>query len=140
MRLNQLYVRAAMTAVAAAFVSLAPAARGAEATLAPPPIAAFYDNPQFSGALLSPSGKYLAVRVAGKDSRDRLGVMTLSDSSVKVVGAFSDADIGSFQWVNDERLVFTATDRSVGQGDVRYAPGLYAICLLYTSPSPRDRG
>jgi dipeptidyl aminopeptidase/acylaminoacyl peptidase len=96
-----------------------------------PPIADFFDNPEFSGALLSPSGKYLAVRIAAKDKdhdqRDRLAVVTLSDNSVLGVGNFSDADIGDFEWVNDDRLVFTATDRSVAQGDVRYAPGLYAI-------------
>jgi dipeptidyl aminopeptidase/acylaminoacyl peptidase len=96
-----------------------------------PPIADFFENPEFSGALLSPSGKYLAVRVAAKgkdkDQRDRLAVVTLSDNSVLAVGNFSDADIGDFEWVNDDRLVFTATDRSVGQGDLRYAPGLYAI-------------
>ncbi|SEO40692.1 Dipeptidyl aminopeptidase/acylaminoacyl peptidase [Duganella sp. CF517] len=130
MRFHQLLVGATLTAAAA--LSHPPAAHAADAAdpaadATPPPIAAFYDNPQFSGALFSPSGKYLAVRVAGMDGRDRLGVMTLSDASVKVVGAFADADIGSFQWVNDERLVFTATDRSVGQGDARYAPGLFAI-------------
>jgi dipeptidyl aminopeptidase/acylaminoacyl peptidase len=94
-----------------------------------PPIADFFENPEFSGALLSPSGKYLAVRVAARDKeqRDRLAVVTLGDNKVLAVGNFSDADIGQFEWVNDDRLVFTATDRSVGQGDVRYAPGLYAI-------------
>jgi len=94
---------------------------------APPPIADFFDNPEFSGALLSPSGKYLAVRIGGKGQRDRLAVVTLADTSVKVVATFRDADIGHFDWVNDERLVFTATDRTVAQGDRRYAPGLYAI-------------
>jgi len=94
---------------------------------APPPIEDFFANPEFSGAQLSPSGKYLAVRVGAKDQRDRLAVVTLADSKVQVVGNFSDADIGQFDWVNDERLVFTATDRSVGVGDMRYAPGLYAI-------------
>ena len=92
-----------------------------------PPIGDFFENPGFSGALLSPSGKYLAVRIGAKDQRDRLAVVTLSDNSVKVIGNFSDADIGAYEWVNDERMVFTATDRSVGQGDVRYAPGLYGI-------------
>jgi len=94
---------------------------------APPPIEDFFGNPEFSGAQLSPSGKYLAVRVGAKDKRDRLAVVTLADSTVQVVGNFSDADIGQFDWVNDDRLVFTATDRSVGVGDMRYAPGMYAI-------------
>jgi dipeptidyl aminopeptidase/acylaminoacyl peptidase len=92
-----------------------------------PPIADFFENPTFGGALLSPSGKYLAVRVGAKDRRDRLGVVTLSDNRVKLVAGFANADIGNFEWVNDERVVFTATDRSVGRGDARYAPGMFAV-------------
>ncbi|KQQ47773.1 dipeptidyl aminopeptidase [Duganella sp. Leaf126] len=114
-------------ALAAAGSPLTAAQAADTAATAPPPIADFFANPEFSGALLSPSGKYLAVRMGAKDQRDRLAVVTLADNSVKVVASFSDADIGNFQWVNDERLVFTATDRTVGQGDARYAPGLYAI-------------
>jgi dipeptidyl aminopeptidase/acylaminoacyl peptidase len=94
---------------------------------APPPIADFFGNPEFTGAILSPSGKYLAVRVGGKEKRDRLAVVELGANTVKVVGNFSDADIGEFQWVNDNRLAFTAADRDLAQGDLRYAPGLYAI-------------
>ncbi|MET0321596.1 MAG: alpha/beta fold hydrolase, partial [Duganella sp.] len=121
-------VRAAFaTLTALAAVTVLPLSAQAADTTARPPIGDFFENPEFSGALLSPSGKYLAVRVGSKEKRDRLAVVTLSDSSVKVVAAFNDADIGNFSWVNDERLVFTATDRTVGQGDVRYAPGLYAI-------------
>jgi dipeptidyl aminopeptidase/acylaminoacyl peptidase len=139
MRFNQLLARAALTAASAVvFISIgspfSPIPLATAATVpdiavatAPPPIADFFGNPEFSGALLSPSGQYLAVRMGGKDQRDRLAVITLSDNSVKVVGNFTDADIGTFSWVNEERLVFTATDRTVGQGDVRYAPGLYAI-------------
>jgi dipeptidyl aminopeptidase/acylaminoacyl peptidase len=116
---------AARLALAALFGLSALAASAAPT--AAPPIADFFENPDFSGALLSPSGKYVAVRVGAKDQRDRLAVITLADSQVKVIGNFSDADIGSFEWVNDERVVFTATDRSVGLGDARYAPGLYAV-------------
>jgi dipeptidyl aminopeptidase/acylaminoacyl peptidase len=107
----------------------APAAGVVATATAParPPIDDFFENPAFSGAQLSPNGKYLAVRIGARDKRDRLAVVTLADNSVKVIGNFSDADIGSFEWVNDERVAFTATDRSVAQGDVRYAPGLYAI-------------
>ena len=97
------------------------------ATPARPPVAAFFDNPTFTGALLSPSGKYLALRVGGKGMRDRLGVLELATDKISVVGAFQDADIGEFAWVNDERLTFSATDRQIGQGEVRYGPGLYAV-------------
>ena len=132
MKFKSLPVRS--TLIALALLALSPVAAvaadaPATATIAAarPPIADFFSNPEFSGALLSPSGKYLAVRLGKKGMRDALAVITLSDNSVKAVGNFSDADIGSFDWVNDERLVFTATDRTVGQGDARYAPGLYAV-------------
>ena len=137
MKFKPLLVRS--TLIALTLLALSPVATAADdapaaspattaaTTAARPPIADFFSNPEFSGALLSPSGKYLAVRMGKKDHRDMLAVITLSDNSVKAVGNFSDADIGSFDWVNDERLVFTATDRTVGQGDARYAPGLYAV-------------
>src|SRR3954470_23400993 len=80
----------------------------ADAPPARPPVEDFFGNPEFSGALLSPSGKYLAVKVGSKDQRDRLAVVELGANTVKVVGNFSDADIGKFQWINDERLAFTA--------------------------------
>ena len=130
MRLNRLLARATLTAMAAVCLLPASTAIAADAPTAPaaaPAIADFFDNPAFSGALLSPSGKYLAVRMGGKGLRDRLGVVTLRDNSVKVVGSFSDADIGTFDWVNDERLVYTAVDRNVGQADARYAPGLFGV-------------
>jgi dipeptidyl aminopeptidase/acylaminoacyl peptidase len=94
---------------------------------APPPLASFFDNPAFTGARLSPSGKFLAAKVAAQGQRDRLAVVDLSNNSVQIAANFSDADIGQFTWVNDQRLAFTASDRNVGQGDQRYAPGLYAV-------------
>ena len=93
----------------------------------PVPIEHFFSNPEFSGARLSPSARYLAVRLGSATIRDRLAVVDLGDNSVKIVGAFSDADIGQFAWVNNERLVFDAADKRIGQGDVQYGPGLYAV-------------
>ena len=110
-------------AVMADAIALTPASAAA----ARPAIEDFFDNPSFTGALLSPSGRYLAARVGGKDMRDRLGVVDLSDDTIHIVASFSDADIGAFNWVNDNRLVLNTTDRTIGQGDMRYAPGLYAV-------------
>jgi len=107
--------------------TLLAALAGLGAHAAPPPTEAFFDNPTFTGALLSPSGKYLAVRVGGKDMRDRLGVLELDSGKIAIVGSFADADIGNFAWVNDERLTFSTTDRQLGEGDRTYGPGLYAI-------------
>jgi len=113
--------------LACALVQAFPAAQAADAPPSRPKVEDFFSNPEFSGALLSPSGKYLAVKVGAKDQRDRLAVVELGPNTVKVVGNFSDADIGRFQWINDQRLAFSAADRTLAQGDQRYAPGLYAI-------------
>ncbi|MES2126430.1 MAG: prolyl oligopeptidase family serine peptidase [Pseudomonadota bacterium] len=92
-----------------------------------PALEAFFENPGFSGALLSPTARYLAVRIGDKGVRDRLAVVDLSSNTVKVVGAFATADIGDFDWVNDERLVFNTRDKQAGQGETWFAPGLYAV-------------
>lgn len=92
-----------------------------------PPVEAFFANPKFSGAILSPSGKYLAARAGSEGKHDMLIVVDLSTMSGTVAAAYDDADIDTFRWVNDERLVFNVRDKDLGQGDVRYAPGLFAV-------------
>jgi dipeptidyl aminopeptidase/acylaminoacyl peptidase len=96
-------------------------------TPAVPPVEDFFSNPAFSGAQLSPSGRYLAAKLANANGRERLAVVDLSDNSARSVANFSDTDVGHFSWVNDERLLFDTTDKQIGQGDVRYGPGLYAV-------------
>ncbi len=110
----------------AALLGCALLARAAAATTTPP-LESFFDNPAFTGAKLSPSGKFLAAKVAFKGQRDRLAIVDLSNNETTIAANFSDADIGRFAWVNDQRLVFTASDRDLGQGDQRFAPGLYAV-------------
>lgn len=92
-----------------------------------PSLSDFFSNPELSAAQLSPSGKYLAVKIGAAGKRERLAVMELDTQKVTVVGNFTDADIGDFQWVNDQRLAFTAADNDLAQGNTRYAPGLYAV-------------
>lgn len=92
-----------------------------------PPVADFFQNPSFSNAVLSPSGRMLAVVVGAKDSRDRLAVLDLDTMKVQAVAGYSDADIFNAQWVNDKRLVFSLTERRLAAGDQRFAPGLFAV-------------
>ena len=73
-----------------------------------PSLSDFFSNRELSGAELSPNGKYLAVKIGATGKRDRLAVMELDTQKITVVGNFNDADIGRFQWVNDQRLAFTA--------------------------------
>jgi acetyl esterase/lipase len=113
--------------VAAAFVFL-----GADGALAQAPakipVEAFFQNPTFRGGKLSPNGRHVALAVAHKNGRVQLVVLDAQNvASAKVVGGFSNADVGRFEWVNDNRLVFTVTDLSLAQGDVRYGAGLFAV-------------
>ncbi|MGK5078638.1 alpha/beta hydrolase family protein [Janthinobacterium sp. HLX7-2] len=91
------------------------------------PIENFFESSSFSGAILSPDGRRLAVRVAPAGQRVRLAVLELASMQVKVVAFFSDADVNNFRWVNDQRVVFDLADRQLAQGALRYGPGLYAV-------------
>ncbi|WP_036172862.1 S9 family peptidase [Massilia sp. 9096] len=102
----------------------APACFAAEA---PIPIAAFFENPALSGAKLSPDGKRLAMRVTNSKGRDQLGVVNLADNAMQVVGGFADDDVGRFEWVNDNRLLFDSRDNRIAPGRDHNAPGLFAV-------------
>ncbi|HEX6706500.1 MAG TPA: prolyl oligopeptidase family serine peptidase [Albitalea sp.] len=87
----------------------------------------FFRHPAMSEPQLSPSGKLLGVLLAGNNGRIRLAVMDLDDpKQSKTVAAISDADVRSFRWVNDRRLVFDAIDLSSPGGD-QYGYGLFAV-------------
>ncbi|MFL6657277.1 MAG: alpha/beta hydrolase family protein [Massilia sp.] len=116
---------APLFATLATLAALAGPASAAEP--APPPVQSFFDNPAFSDAILAPDAKSLAVVVSGAGKRDRLAVVDLVNNSIKVVAAFSAADIGDVDWVNNERLVFNSHDKQLGPGDEVTGPGLYAV-------------
>ncbi|MBW8759980.1 MAG: S9 family peptidase [Burkholderiales bacterium] len=97
------------------------------ASAAPPPIRDFFKTPAVQAPKLSPSGRYLAVQVAGKNERLWLAVIDLKTMAApKVVAGFNDADIHAHYWVNDERLVFQISDSQDGSTRVT-APGLWAV-------------
>ncbi|MES2152134.1 MAG: prolyl oligopeptidase family serine peptidase [Pseudomonadota bacterium] len=98
----------------------------AEAPLRPA-IETFFENPAFSGALLAPNGKLLAVRIGAPGRRDGLAVVDLAGGGARPVARFADADINHFQWVNNERLVFDLRDRQLGQGELDRGPGMFAV-------------
>ncbi|PFH10535.1 dipeptidyl aminopeptidase/acylaminoacyl peptidase [Collimonas sp. PA-H2] len=93
----------------------------------PPSVQSFFENSAFSSAQLSPNGRYVAMLVPAKGGYVRLGVMDVTQPTPKVLASFDDADISQFHWVNNDRLVFEAGDRSVGVGDQHQGSGLYAI-------------
>jgi dipeptidyl aminopeptidase/acylaminoacyl peptidase len=96
-------------------------------TPALPAIGTFFQDAAFSGAEMSPNGRFVAFRVATKGSRATLGVLDLDTMAVTPVAAIDSADIGQFHWVNDRRLVFNVTDLRIAQAEVASAPGLFAV-------------
>lgn len=103
--------------------------RAAESATPPPTVEAFFRNADIGDAKLSPSGKWLAIATATKSSRVFLAVVKVGDDKVppKVLANFSNADINSVAWVNDERLVFNTIDTLSPLRDQRFGPGLYSV-------------
>ncbi len=92
-----------------------------------PPAADFFENPSFGGPVLSPNGRLLALRVAGKGTRERLAVLDIASNKASIVASFPEADVDDIRWVNNERLVFDTVDRLAPPGDREHGPGLYAV-------------
>jgi len=94
---------------------------------AAPPAQQFFESAHYKDAKLSPSGRYLAIRVGGNDIRD--SVVVYDNESLTVVGGvrLADYDVGKIRWINDNRLLYTVADNLVAVGDQRLAPGLYAM-------------
>jgi len=99
----------------------------ARAADTPPAVEDFFRRPLLSGPELSPSGKLLAVAVAGKSGRTQLAVIDVAElGKSRIVAAFQDADVRRYHWVNDKRLVLDTIDyTSAGGGD--FGPGLFAV-------------
>ena len=94
---------------------------------APLSIEQFFSNVSLSGALLSPDGRQLAMRVTPAEGRDRLAVLDLASMQTRNAVTFRDADIADFLWVNERRLAFRLTDRQDGRKWSTYGSGLYAV-------------
>ncbi|MYM69908.1 prolyl oligopeptidase family serine peptidase [Pseudoduganella sp. FT55W] len=114
-------------AVLGALAALPAAAQTAVTAPGAIPVAAFFENASFSTPRLSPDARQIAIKVAGKTGRVRLAVTDAASRKTKVVAAFDDADISSYHWVNDHRLVFDVADLGTPQGDTRWGGGLWAV-------------
>jgi acetyl esterase/lipase len=95
---------------------------------APPPAEVYFQEPDIAEAVLSPSGRQLAITSGRGVTRVGLVLIDLgSEGKVKRIAQFSDGDITQVHWVNDERLIFSVTDLSEGSGRAYGAPGLFSI-------------
>jgi dipeptidyl aminopeptidase/acylaminoacyl peptidase len=87
----------------------------------------FFRKPQFLSAVLSPSGRYLAVSVPNGDHRV-LGIIDLDkrEPVAKIAGAY-DGDILNIGWQTDERLIVFIGDLQGVAGELPSQRGLVAI-------------
>jgi dipeptidyl aminopeptidase/acylaminoacyl peptidase len=94
---------------------------------AAPPVEAFFQEPMFSAAKLSPDGKRVAFRIRAADTRARLAVLDIQTMRSDVVASFKDADIGRFRWVNENRVVFDLEVELTGPNVTDRGSGLFAV-------------
>ena len=80
-----------------------------------PTLDEFFRSSQYASALLSPSGKHVAVavKVDGHEYRQLAIIDVLSVSKPHIVASLTDADVTDVAWVNDERLVFRAANEGL---------------------------
>jgi dipeptidyl aminopeptidase/acylaminoacyl peptidase len=91
------------------------------------PVQSFFENPAFSQARISPSGRHVAMGVTPKGGHTQLVVLDTETMKANVAISPRDADIARIEWVNDDRLVFSVHNSDVAQGDNLLGPGLYAV-------------
>ncbi|MFL6665407.1 MAG: alpha/beta hydrolase family protein [Rhizobacter sp.] len=97
--------------------ALAGTARAADP---PIPVEHFFSVPAVTGAKLSPSGKLLGVMVAGPNGRAVLGTMNLEQKEKsRIVADFGTADVYSFHWLSNQRLMFNGVDLTLEPTDRR---------------------
>jgi acetyl esterase/lipase len=107
--------------------SVASAQAPAQTPAAQPAAELFFRPAAVLKAELSPSGKRLALMTASGGERVGLFVWSLDDAGkAQQVARFSDGDVRDFNWLDDERLLFSVFDRSRGLMQ-QEAPGLYVI-------------
>lgn len=118
-------LRSALWAMAVLSGLFAGAARAAGEPLLP--VETFFREADIDDVELSPSGRRLAVTTTSGSPRLALTVVDLTTGKATSVAKFEDADIGEFEWVNDERLVFSLQDRRTARGERRFYSGLFGV-------------
>jgi dipeptidyl aminopeptidase/acylaminoacyl peptidase len=107
------------------FAPLAFAQSAAPPTTSPE---AFFRNADVAEAVLSPSGKRLAITTSKGGGRVSLVVLGLEPGAVASrIAQFADVDIRDVVWVNDTRLLFSVVDQSEGTYTQAAWPGLYTV-------------
>lgn len=101
----------------------------ATASAEPLPIRDFFKPGEFTNAVISPNGRYVAARArlpAAPDATN-IVVIDLDANKTQVVTGYKEADVGDVSWLNDDRLIFTLI-KGVDEGGRRIQDaGLFTI-------------
>lgn len=128
--LRKLIVRLPFAISSALLMALFPCAANAQPAPEPIPVEHFFQHPSVLSAKLSPSGNKIALTTSRGETRVGLIVIDLTGGSPKAhrAATFSDSDITEFDWVSDDRLVFSVVDLQDGSGeDMYFASGLFGV-------------
>ncbi len=91
------------------------------------PVSDFFEYATLSEIKMSPNGKSFVALATGEGGRLVMVSMDIGENKLKPVIAHRGADIENVQWVNNERLVYSLTDRQIQVGEVTRWPGLFAV-------------
>ena len=91
------------------------------------PAERFFQHPYVLETRLSPSGRYIAMTATRDDQHANLFVVDLQSTEMaRVVAGFTRFDVVDFQWVGDQRLIYTAGQLEPG-ATKGFAPGLFGV-------------
>jgi dipeptidyl aminopeptidase/acylaminoacyl peptidase len=95
----------------------------------PPPVEAFFRNAEFAEVKLSPDGRFLAAiaRVEAAPDARNLAVVAIDSKKATVLTGYEKEDIRSFEWVDDERLLFKLDRDYDSTSEMGEYLGTYAI-------------
>jgi dipeptidyl aminopeptidase/acylaminoacyl peptidase len=110
----------------AAFIACAHAAEAPTAVTAPQSVEDFFRKSQYGGAVLSPSGRYLAVIVPVGGHRG-LGIIDLDTRATLQSMTAGDGDIVRIVWQSDERLIALLGDLQEVAGEPPREWGMVAV-------------
>jgi dipeptidyl aminopeptidase/acylaminoacyl peptidase len=95
---------------------------------APPSAEDFARGPAIHSVKLSPSGKRLALLVSSPQGRKALAVMDLPlGKPPRAVAAYTDAEVKSYSWINDDRLMYFGVDFDDGVEVRTDRAGFFAV-------------
>ena len=108
------------------------------ASAEPLPVETFFQKAKYGQAVLSPSGRFLAVATQ-INGRQNVGVLDLDTRKVEPVTAFERGDVLRIVWQNDLRMTVVIGDVQSGTGEPPRVFGILAINRDATNPWPFTR-